>query len=40
MNRIKCLFKGHRFIMNYYINYKRYYPRNNDRCECCNKLRG
>lgn len=40
LKRIKCLLKGHRFLMDYYPAYASYYPRTNDRCEYCNKCRG
>jgi hypothetical protein len=40
LNKLKCLLKGHRFLMDYYPAYACYYPRDNDRCVCCNKVRG
>lgn len=39
INKIKCLFKGHKFLMNFYPNRGCYYPSNNDYCKQCNKKR-
>lgn len=40
INRIKCLVKGHRFLMNYQPHYGMYCPTITDRCHCCSKKRG
>lgn len=37
--RIKCLFTGHRFLMDYYPAYGRYYPHAADKCSCCSMVR-
>jgi len=39
LKRIKCLFKGHKYMMGYIIDYRSHYPSSNDRCQCCQKTR-
>ena len=40
IKRIKCLFKGHQFMMQYNFNKLIYSPSASDKCICCNKKRG
>jgi len=39
IKRIKCLIKGHKFLMNYNEQKKYYHPSRHDKCSNCNKKR-
>lgn len=39
LKRLKCLIKGHQFLMNYNPRYKCYHQSSNDVCKCCKQPR-
>jgi len=39
IKKIKCLFKGHQYLMNYNPGYNCYYQSKNDICKCCKSKR-
>lgn len=39
INKLKCMFKGHKFMMNYDFNQRRYSASSDDLCTCCNARR-
>jgi len=40
LKKIKCMLKGHRFLMRYHPTQRCYRAGGFDRCERCSKLRG
>lgn len=39
LRKIKCLLKGHLFVMNYREEYRCYYYSKNDKCKHCHARR-
>lgn len=39
LKRIRCLIKGHYFVMQYCISKACYYSQEHDRCKYCNRKR-
>lgn len=40
LKRIKCLLKGHRYLMKYQPIYRKYHIATTDQCVCCKRIRG
>lgn len=40
IKKIKCLLKGHRYLMTYQPLYRGYHQSMSDTCDCCRKTRG
>lgn len=40
ISKLRCLIKGHRYLMTYQPFFRCYHPSMTDKCSCCKRRRG